>query len=206
MIFIKTFIINFIIKYINNNTSFTNEDIEKIKYGVESLYLNISKIIIILVIALFLGIIYNCLLFLLLFNNLRLFGYGVHADKSSQCWISSIIFFVGIPYISNYIYFENVITLLIAAVCFILLYIYAPADTLRRPLINKKKIMMLKGALLFVVSLYLILIRIYENNIISNLLILSIVLETILVCPFTYKIFKVPYKNYLKYKGGDINE
>ena len=43
----KESIINYIITYINKNTNYDYKDINKISYGIEGLYLMITKLIII---------------------------------------------------------------------------------------------------------------------------------------------------------------
>ena len=48
--------------------------------------------------------------------------------------------------------------------------------------------------------IYIVLIFTINNYLIKNLLTFALILESILILPITYKIFKLPYNNYLKYK------
>ena len=79
--------VTFITKY---NPNYTSSDIEKIKYGLEGIYLTITKLIIILVLSIFLNITKEIIFVLLFLNIIRYPAFGVHADKSSTCLITSI--------------------------------------------------------------------------------------------------------------------
>ena len=81
----------------------------------------------------------------------------------------------------------------------ILIISYAPADTTKRPIISKNfrkfyKIMSLLVAITFNILSFCI-----KDTFLSNSLLLSILTEAIMICPFTYKLFKVPYNNYLNF-------
>ena len=112
---------------------------KEIKYGIESIYLTLSKVIVILIISYLLGLIKEAILFLLIFNILRSFAFGLHASKSIWCWISSSISFIGIPYICKTFVFSNLIYFILPIICLVCFILYAPADTIKRPLINSKK-------------------------------------------------------------------
>ena len=79
---------------------------------------------------------------------------------------------------------------------------YAPADTEKRPLINKNKRTLYKVLTLLITFIYLILSLILKNQIIINTLYLSIILETIQILPITYKLYGVRYNNYKNYRKG----
>ena len=81
------------------NNNYTDEDIEKIKYGLEGLYLTVSKLIVIFLIAIVLGFFKELLLVLLFFNIIRFPAFGVHADKSSTCLITSMVLILGLTYL-----------------------------------------------------------------------------------------------------------
>ena len=62
---------------------------------------------------------------------------------------------------------------------------------------EKRKIYKLLSIISCVI--YLVLIILIPNFLIKNLLLFALILESILILPITYKIFKLPYKNYLNY-------
>ena len=98
-------------KLINNSLNkirlkypeFTNTKLEEIKYGIESLYLTITKMIILIILSIIFNIKKEFIIFLLLYNGIRIFAFGLHAKKSSWCLISSIIFFIVLPIILKFI-------------------------------------------------------------------------------------------------------
>ena len=55
----------------SNNSNLTKKEIDKMKYGLEGLYLTITKLIFILLLALILGIFKETILLLLIFNGIR---------------------------------------------------------------------------------------------------------------------------------------
>ena len=65
--------INFITKY----NDYTEKDIKKLRYGLEGLYLTITKTIIILILALVLKIFVEVISIIILFNLIRYSGTAV---------------------------------------------------------------------------------------------------------------------------------
>lgn len=195
----KSLIINGYLNHLKSKKVYSKEKLEKIEYSLTGIYLTFSKIIVILIISLILGIFKQTLIFILTFNILRTTGCGLHASKSITCLISSIIFFIGLPFLANIIHINILIKILICIICIILLVIYAPADTKKKPMINKKRRMKLKYLTLFFSILFSITSIVIKNNFISNCLIISMLLEVILVLPLTYKLLNMPYRNYITY-------
>ena len=196
---IKNFVVNRSMNLINDLNKYDKMQLEEIKYGIESIYLALSKIVVILIISSLLGLFKEAIIFLLMFNILRAFAFGLHASKSIWCWISSSISFIGIPYICKTFIFPNLIYFILPIICLVCFILYAPADTVKRPLINSRKRKLYKLLSIISCVIYFGLIIITTNFLIKNLLLFALILESILILPLTYKIFKLPYKNYLNY-------
>lgn len=77
--------------------------------------------------------------------------------------------------------------------------LYAPADTIKRPLPNKKKRIVRKVSTVLIGLVYIIIILVTKNQLLINLLVSSLLLEAIMVNPLTYKLFKQPFNNYKNY-------
>ena len=77
--------------------------------------------------------------------------------------------------------------------------LFAPADTHKMPIVNIKMRKTLKIKSLVITSLYILIIFISNYNKINNLIMLSMMAQSIVINPITYKIFKLPYNNYKKY-------
>ena len=95
----RSFIINNCINIIINNKEYDKTKLAEIKYGLEALYLTISKLIIITTIAIILRITKEYIVFLIIFNIIRSTSFGLHATKSWICLLSSTIIFIGLPLI-----------------------------------------------------------------------------------------------------------
>lgn len=197
----KQLIINNCLKLINDyNPDIPQKQKDKIKYGLEGLYLTFTKLIVITIIAIILGITKEYIILLLTFNGIRLFSFGVHAKKSSHCLISSLLFFIAFPIICKNIQIPLIYKEILFLPLVLLIGIFSPADTEKRPLKNKKKRLIYKILSIVIATIYMILSIIIKDNTLSNCLLFSIIIQIIVILPITYKIFGVSYNNYKKYE------
>lgn len=192
-------IIKRLINYIKKYKSLSNDKEEIILYGLESIYILVTKMIVIFSIAIILGIFKEMIIFLIIFNIIRTFAFGLHASKSWICLIISSILFLGLPYVLKYIIINNYIKILIGIPSIIMVYLFSPADTEKRPIINKKRRLFLKKISTLISIIYVLLSLCINNIFIGNCLIFGLLLEVLFISPFTYRIFKLPYNNYLNY-------
>ncbi len=192
----KKAILNLSLEFISKYNNYSEEDLNKLQYGLEGLYLTISKVIVILILSIILGICKEVILLLLLFNFLRFFGFGVHAKKSSECLIFSTICFVIFPLAFLNIQISKLWFLSIGIICTIILFLFAPADTEKRPFPKTKKKLFRKIMTTFLSIVYLLIALLINNNTLSTLLFLAIIIESIFVNPLTYKVLNQPYNNY----------
>lgn len=182
--------------------SYSNDKLDEIMYGVEGIYLTITKTIIIFSLALILGIFKELLILLVAFNFIRLFAFGMHVNKSITCLIfSSLVFLTG-AFLCKYITISKEVLYILYFLVFIIMIKYAPADTKKRPLLKSNKRLRFKILSVIVTLTYFIISFFINNNLIINSLIIGLIIECILIIPITYKAFKMPYKNYLKYDLG----
>lgn len=187
--------LNFILA---SDKNITEEKKEKLLYGLEGLYLTITKLIIINIIALVLGIWQEFIISLILFNILRFPGFGFHANNSFTCLLTSTIIIVGMPFLLIHITIPTIGKAILAALAVLAFIIYAPADTVKRPLTNKRKRIIRKIVASILAIIYAIIIILLPNDKISSLFLSGLLIETIFILPITYKIFKMPYANYKK--------
>ena len=176
----------------------------EIRYGIESIYLLITKTIVIVTLAIILGVIKELLLLLIFYNLLRITGFGVHAKKPWHCWVSSILIFLGLPLIIKYLTISKLIMFIVSAVFSLIILKYAPADTEKRPIINMKRRKIYKICCFTTSIIYTITILIINNVFIQNALMFSIILEAILILPITYRLFNVKYDNYKTYYNSSL--
>lgn len=188
--------LNFIRK---NEPDMTEDKIEMIEYGLVSIYLLITKFIIIIAIAWILGIVKELLIFTLLYNLIRMPSFGLHATKSWICLVVSTIMFLGVPILCLNIVIHNSIKIVIGIILTLFIFKNSPADTHKRPIVNPKRRRFFKITSTIISIVFVGLSIIVKGNFVSNCLIASIACQTIFISPTVYKIFKLPYNNYKNY-------
>ena len=182
------------------NKDLSQRDIDKIKYGLEGLYLTITKLILIIIVSIILGIWKETLLLILIFNGIRLTSFGVHAKRSIDCLISSTLFFILFPILCIKLTIPLIVKIILFIPLTVLIGIFAPADTEKRPLINKKKRKIYKMLSIMISIIYMTIAIVIKDNTLSNCFIFAIVIQIIIMLPITYKIFGVSYNNYKTYE------
>lgn len=182
------------------NKDLSQRDIDKIKYGLEGLYLTITKLIFIIIVSIILGIWKETLLLILIFNGIRLTSFGVHAKRSIDCLISSTLFFILFPIICIKLTIPLIVKIILFIPLTVLIGIFAPADTEKRPLINKKKRKIYKMLSIMISIIYMTIAIVIKDNTLSNCFIFAIVIQIIIMLPITYKLFGVSYNNYKTYE------
>lgn len=195
----KKFIVNKIMNYIKQNTNYDDIKLKEIEYGLASIYITITKMIIIFLIAYLLGILKYCIIYTLAYNILRMTSFGIHATKSWICLITSIILFLGIPYICLILNINIYVKTLIGIIGTIFMFKNSPADTYKRPIVNRRRRKIYKYISTTLCFLFFIFSIILKNYFISNCLVFSIVMQNIMISPITYKLFKLPYNNYITF-------
>ena len=180
----------------SNQKGLSEEEKETLSYGLEGIYMTITKLIIIFLIALALGFIKEFIITLIFFNIIRFPGFGFHASKSIVCLISSTALILGLPYLFTNIEVGLNIKIILCLVSIITFIICAPADTYKRPLTNRKKRIIRKIGACTLAVIYSAIIICFNETLISNLLIAALMIETILISPIIYLLFNEPYRNY----------
>ena len=184
----------------NKYPQYDSEKLEEIAYGLEAIYLTLTKMIVIFGIATILGILKETFILLIFYNFLRTTFFGMHAKKSIHCYIISTILFIGGGLICKYVDINIYVKIVLSIIALICVIKYAPADTYKRPLINKKKRKIYKIISIVISLIYIVLLIIFNTNIISKYLFLGLLDATLMIHPLTYRVFQLPYNNYKNYK------
>lgn len=194
----KDLVVNSCMNVIKKDNLYDDIKLEEIKYGLTAVYLNLSKFIVFFTINALFGIFKEGLLFLVFYIPLRSFSYGFHAKSSLTCWVLSAITFIILPLLSTLLTLNLYIKIIFIIYCLVIYYLYSPADTPSRPIINKKLRLKLKLSSIIIIIIYSIII-ISFNNTYTNLMIIAMLYQSIMITPIFYKIFGVKYNNYLYY-------
>ena len=182
------------INFIKKNTNYSSKDISKIKYGLEGIFLTLTKVVIIFLIAFFSKTLVLVILTLIFFNILRFFAFGLHAKKSWQCLISSIILFNILPLVLTKFMINNTLIIIISLFSITSFLLFAPSDTEKRPLTNKRKNLYRKIASIITGILFTIMIFLFDS--LKVPLLCSLLIESIMINPLSYIIMGVPFNNY----------
>ena len=175
-----------------------NERAEIINYGLHLIIGELPKNFIILGIAYILGIFKLTLLTVILLLPYRSVSGGFHLKTHLGCIIGTTLIYCGIAKISCYIIFYNqilkyIITLSVWIFGVIMIHLYAPADTENVPILSQKERKNKKILSYIFLSIALIASCIIQNRIISNILLLSHIAQTICITKLAYKITKNKY-------------
>lgn len=195
----RSVFINNSMNFIKRNCNYDQIKLDEIKYGLEAIYILITKAIIILSVAFIFGLLQEVIVFTLSYSLIRLFSFGLHATKSWICLISSLIIFLIIPLFCKTFEINIFIKSIINIFNILFIYKNAPADTYKRPIVNKKRRENYKFLSTIIAVIMAIVSILIKNSFISNCLIIALLLQNLMISPFIYKLFKLPYNNYKNY-------
>ena len=186
-----------------------DERAEVIKYGLELIIGEVPKFFITLCIAWLLGVCKYTLITILIVLPYRLSAGGLHLKTHLGCILGTNLFYVGSAFISKYMVFPNLLIrwiFILGVLIFsgIMIALYAPADTENIPILQKKvrKSKKIKSyiSIVFMAGLSIIV----KDNIISNICIISMLIESINISKLAYNIFKLKF-GYLEYIKDEKN-
>lgn len=183
---------NFICKY----QSISDYDKKKVKYGLEGLYLTITKTVLLTILALLLNMFKEFILVVVFFNVIRYTGFGFHAEKSYQCLLFSTFNFIAIPFLLLHIQLSNFFVYTICAICIFHYLLFAPADTKKRPLSNKRKRIIRKIITVMIGFIYTLMIILLNNTYWTSIILSAMIIQAIIISPLIYRLFNQPYNNY----------
>lgn len=186
-----------------------NERAEIINYGLQNILGEIPKTFILLGIAYALGIFKLAILSFFIILPYRFFSGGFHLKSHLGCIIGTSIIYCGNVYISQIISFEPYIkyifTIAVWIFAIIMIKLYAPADTENVPILRKKDRKIKQIASYIVVTISLIISILVKDNIISNMIIFGMLIQTCTITKIAYKLTKNKYGYEVYNKEMSIN-
>ena len=178
------------------------ERAEVINYGLQLVIGEIPKIFIIFAISYVLGVFKLTLFSFIFIMPYRAVSGGTHLHTHIGCIIATSLFYIGNALFSKYLILEaNTKYIVVCAIWIFSMWmikLYAPADTRSVPILRKKDRRIKQTFSYVYMTLTLVLGLIIKNNVISNLLIIGTLLQTITITRFMYKLTKNQY-GYLEY-------
>ena len=194
--------INSSIRFISKYQECDDLKIKKLKYGLEGIYNVLTKLFVVLILAIITGTIVETSLFLLFYAGIKTFSFGIHAKSSIGCWIITILVYNIIPLAMKNFNCSNLLGYIIIGLSFLSILLWAPADTPKRPLIRRKNRIKCKILSLIIVFLYATIFLLNNNQAINNAIAYSLMIQSIMINPIIYKITNTRFNNYKYYKNG----
>jgi len=177
---------------IKSNIGGVDEEKEEVLiYGLDIIIYNSFLLVFFFLSALILGILKFVAISFVVYGSLRIAAGGAHARTRTLCFIISLITFFGPILISNLFLISSTIPAFIIFIANILaIIIYAPADTLEKPIISKKIRFYRKlSSLAIVVIIFLIALSVHNNDkVIYNVILFSDIPFLLLLTPLGYKL------------------
>ena len=178
---------------------YSDEKLDELRYGLEGLYILVTKSVIIFGIAYLLGILWELIIFTVLYNIIRATSFGIHATKSWICLVSSLMIFIGATYLSTVLVIPTGAKIILGILTVIYIHIYSPADTKKRPIVSPKRRFVYKTVSTVIACIYTIICVVITNNFLANSLLFALIIQCLMISPLTYKLSGQPYDNYKTY-------
>ena len=174
-----------------------DERAEVINYGLQILLGEVPKIFIMLAIAYLLGVFKLSLITFLILMPYRTFSGGIHLKTHIGCIVTTCAFYCGTALLAKYIVFSNIAKYIMIGVLtifgIVMIKLYAPADT-EEVTILSKKIRKQKQILSYIVLSITLIIGIFINsNVVSNIIILGVLVQSLMITKIAYKIANCKY-------------
>jgi len=181
-----------------------DERAEVINYGIHLVVGEIPKTFIFIAIAAILGVLKEFFITMLVIFPYRTFSGGVHLKTHFGCIAATSLMYCGTAYVSQFQLFSNDIKYILIALVWIfgmiMCKLYAPADTENVPILRKKDRRIKQILSYIVLTITLVIGALINNYVISNIIIIGIFIQTIMITRIAYKITnnKYGYEVYLQ--------
>lgn len=173
------------------------ERAEIINYGLHLVVGEIPKTFVFIAIAAILGVLKEFFITMLVIFPYRAFSGGVHLKTHFGCIFATSLMYCGTAYISKFQLFGgNVKYILIISVWIfglIICRLYAPADTENVPILRKKDRKIKQILSYITLTVTLAIGAIINNYVISNIIIIGMFVQSIMISRFIYKLTNNKY-------------
>lgn len=182
----------------------TDERAEIILYGLQLIIGEIPKMFLLFGVSFLLGIGWYMIFAYIAIMPFRTVSGGFHLHTHLGCIIGSCVFYYGNIYISKFLILENIQKYILVGLSLIfgilMVSKYAPADTENLPIISKKERKAKKILSYIMLVITLIISMIIKNQVLSNILIIGMIMQSVSISRLAYKLTnnKYGYEEYLK--------
>lgn len=174
-----------------------DERAEVINYGIHIIVGEIPKTFIFIAVAWILGVLKEFCITMLVIFPYRATSGGFHLKTHLGCITLTTLYYCGIAYISRLFVLPDITkyTLIVLVWIFgmIMCKLYAPADTEGMPILRKKE-RKIKQILSYIILTVTLIIGLFiNNNVVSNIIILGMLIQSIMISRFAYKLTNNQY-------------
>ena len=175
----------------------TDEKAEIILYGLQLIIGEIPKMFILFGLSFLLGLGWYMVFAYIAVMPYRATSGGFHLHTHLGCILSTIIFFYGNILISKFLVLDNIQKYILIGLSLIfgilMISMYAPADTEEVPIISKKERKTKKILSYVMLTLTLVVALFVPDRMMSNILIIGSIFQSISISRLAYKITKNKY-------------
>ena len=174
-----------------------DERTQVINYGLQILIGEIPKIFIVLLISWILGIFKLPLITFILIMPYRSTSGGYHLHTHIGCIVATTLTYCGTAFVSPYIVLIDIVKYMLILLIWIfsmaMIKLYAPADTEEVPILETKVRRKKQLASYIIATISLIAAIFIRDNVISNILIIGTLLQTLSITKVMYKLTNNKY-------------
>lgn len=175
----------------------TEEKAEIILYGLQLIIGEIPKMFILFGLSFLLGFGWYMVFAYIAVMPYRATSGGFHLHTHLGCILSTIIFFYGNILISKFLVLDNIQKYILIGLSLLfgilMISMYAPADTEEVPIISKKERKTKKILSYVMLTLTLVVALFIPDRMMSNILIIGSIFQSISISRLAYKITKNKY-------------
>ena len=181
----------------NKMPEIDDERAEIINYGIHLIVGEIPKTFIFIAIAWLLGILKEFCITMLVIFPYRAVSGGFHLKTHLGCITLTTLYYCGIAYVGRLFVLPQIakyiLILLVWIFGIIMCRLYAPADTESVPILRKKE-RRIKQILSYIILTVTLIIGIFVNDtIVSNIIILGMLVQSIMISRLAYKLTNSKY-------------
>ena len=174
-----------------------DEQAEIITYGLQLIIGEVPKMFILFAVGFLFGVGWYMLFAYFALMPYRAMSGGFHLKTHIGCIIGTVLFYYGNIIISSLLYLDNIQKYILIGLTYIfgilMVSMYAPADTENVPIISKHERRKKKILSFFTLSLTLIVAAFIPDRMLSNILIIGTIIQSLSITRLAYKITKNKY-------------
>ena len=184
-------------KIIKSVDGYDESKADEISYGLQLLLGEVPKFFITFILAWILNIIDLTIISFIIILPYRMFSGGFHLQTHLGCIIATNTMYIGSAYLASILNFDNTIKYILIAITiifsFAMIVKYAPADTENVPVLQKKDRRKRKIWSFVIAGIELVIAIVIPYKVISNMIIIGIIVQTLTITKLAYKITKNKY-------------